>query len=152
MSREQAYYVTSSALYHVAKSKICTESQHLSLRRSLRRLLMRLIQEHIVKRKDTIIKDVSLNWQVVLFNISINCGNIQRQRNTLFIASRSCNGVICRQDGIGYIRIVRCIRKLYTKGFSLLFFVVREPCVLIREGVEGCDFPTTSSRYWFASD
>ncbi|MGN7650346.1 hypothetical protein, partial [Acinetobacter baumannii] len=62
LSIQIKYFVTSSALYHVAKSKICTESQHLSLRRSLRRLLMRLIQEHIVKRKDTVIKDVTLNW------------------------------------------------------------------------------------------
>ncbi|MFX6150135.1 hypothetical protein [Acinetobacter baumannii] len=62
MSIEQPSYVTSIALYHVAKSKLCPESQHLSLRRSLRRLLMRLIQEHIVERKDTVIKDVTLNW------------------------------------------------------------------------------------------
>nr|EKV1654694.1 hypothetical protein [Acinetobacter baumannii]EKV1844902.1 hypothetical protein [Acinetobacter baumannii]EKV1973700.1 hypothetical protein [Acinetobacter baumannii] len=50
------------ALYHVACSQLSIARQHLSLRRSLRRLLMRLIQEHIVKRKDTVIKDVTLNW------------------------------------------------------------------------------------------
>ncbi|MDE9415727.1 MULTISPECIES: hypothetical protein [Acinetobacter calcoaceticus/baumannii complex] len=36
--------------------------QHLSLRRSLRSLLMRLIQEQVIQRKDTIIKDEPFNW------------------------------------------------------------------------------------------
>lgn len=54
--------VTSSALYHVACSQLSIARQHLSLRRSLRRLLMRLIQEHIIECKNAVIKDVSLDW------------------------------------------------------------------------------------------
>lgn len=50
--------------------KVCLS--HLSLRRSLRRLLMRLIQEQVIQRKDAVVKDESFNWQVVLLHIRID--------------------------------------------------------------------------------
>ncbi|EPQ3988577.1 hypothetical protein LG832_004078, partial [Acinetobacter baumannii] len=61
------------ALNHVAKSKLCPENQYLSLRRSLRRLLMRFIQKQVIQSKNTVIKNMSSHWQIIMLSINIDC-------------------------------------------------------------------------------